>query len=97
MEAKRGLPGLVGQAGSLHARTAEVQKQEEVAVARYKLQRKTSSSLEGCGWSGGQAQLTMFIPYLYMRTKCISVTPGGKGWGQSFPGQLLSPSESLLA
>lgn len=94
---KRLLPGLAGQAGSLHTCTAKVEKQEDTAVARYKLQRKTRSTLEGCGWSGGQAQLTMFIPYLYMRTKCISVTPGGKGWGQSFPGQLLSPSESLLA
>lgn len=79
-----------GEAGSLHACTAKVEKQEdgeeagghdsgEIQVNNI----KTRSTLEVCRWSGGQAQLTMFIPYLYMRTECISMTPGGKGWGRA--------------
>lgn len=67
LEMKQPLPGPAGQTGSLHTRTLcvwkEEEKQEDMAVVRYKVQHKNRSILQGCGWSGGQARLTMFIPY----------------------------------
>lgn len=56
----------MGRVNSLCTCTQKTALEEKAGgrdkVMRYKVQRKTKSTLKGWEWSGGQAQLTMFIP-----------------------------------